>query len=62
MHDILYFFVGILLSILIIKYVIPKQKVIRVLPSPENYNDTTYIDEDGVLYKYDIVEEKPLEK
>jgi hypothetical protein len=62
MHDILYFLIGILLSVLIIKYMIPSQKVIRVLPSPENYKDNTYIDEDGVLYKYDIVEEKQLKK
>jgi hypothetical protein len=56
MHELFYFVLGFLLSILFVKILIPKQKVIRVVPTLDNYKDIVYVDENGVLYQYEAIE------
>ena len=46
--------IGVILSVLLIKIIIPKPKRIRILPTLQNYKKTTFIDEDGKYYHYDL--------
>lgn len=62
MFQLLFFILGIILSIIFVKLIFPKQKTIRVLPSPTNCSDIIYVDEDGVLYQYEITEEHDMTK
>jgi hypothetical protein len=57
MYPIIFFIIGLITSMIIIRILFPKKKQLHVLPSPTNYKDITYLDDDGVLYQYDIVEE-----
>lgn len=56
MRELFYFILGFLLSIIFVKILIPKQKVIRVVPTLDNYKDITYVDENGILYQYEAIE------
>lgn len=56
MHVLFYFVLGIFLSFIFVKIIIPKQKIIRVIPTIDNYKDIVYVDENGVLYQYDMIE------
>lgn len=55
MHDIVYIIIGILLSIIIIKLLIPIPKEILIIPTHNNYDDLKYVDDEGKIYKYDMV-------
>jgi len=56
MREILCLIFGIIISYLFVIFILPKQKLIRVIPDLDNYKDTIYVDENGVLYQYDVIE------
>lgn len=51
----IYFLSGIIISIIIIKILLPKPKEIKMLPTIQNCDDITYVDEEGKYYKYDLM-------
>lgn len=56
MYEIMYFIIGLVISICMIKLVLHKPIKIKVAPNLDNLNDVTYIDEKGTTYKYTLVE------
>lgn len=54
MHQIIYFIIGLLIAIVLIKIIFPTPTVIQVTPTLDNYDDITYIDDEGKLYKYEM--------
>lgn len=54
MKPYIYLVFGMAFIMLIIKIIIPKPIMIKLLPNLSNYNDITYIDEEGKIYKYDL--------
>lgn len=58
MHDAFFLILGIVLSFIFVKYALPSHKIIRVIPNIDNYKDIEYIDENDIVYKYDIEEIK----
>lgn len=55
MSSVICFIIGLIISIIVIKFIFPKPKTIKILPTYDNYNDITYVDESGKLYKYDLI-------
>ena len=48
-----YFLIGIIISIVMIKIFVPKPITVKLHPNLKNYNDVTYIDEEGkLIYPY----------
>ena len=54
MKHYVYFLIGILLAFVIIKIILPNPITFKLNPTLKNYNDVTYIDEEGKLYKYEL--------
>lgn len=55
MDSYIWLILGIITMIIFIKIILPSPKVEKIYPTLENYNNITYIDENGLLYKYDLV-------
>lgn len=55
MEQYIYFLFGFIFMIIMIKIIIPEPFTFRVLPNLKNYDDITYIDEEGKLYKYELL-------
>lgn len=49
-----YFLIGFIMTISLIKLLFPKPLIVRIVPTIENYENVLYIDEDKKIYKYDI--------
>lgn len=54
MYDYICFISGIIISILVIKLLLPTPKQVKLYPNINNYKYITYVDEKGVLYKYEL--------
>lgn len=54
MEQFIYFIIGMIMVILIIKIVVPKPLIMKLNPNLSNYRDITYIDEHGKLYRYEL--------
>lgn len=58
MEQYLYFLVGMICMLFFIKLILPHPKKQYLIPNIKNYNDITYIDEEGKIYKYELIEVK----
>lgn len=56
MMQLLYFLFGMFIIYTLIRYAFPKPLTIKIKPTIDNYNDITYVDETGKIYKYELVE------
>jgi hypothetical protein len=54
MGQYIYFLIGMVIMFIIIKVIFPKPVTIKLHPNLKNYDDITYIDEEGKLYKYEL--------
>lgn len=55
MKHYVYFLIGLILSIIIIKIIIPKPIIVKIFPTLANYDDIEYVDEEGKIYKYELI-------
>jgi hypothetical protein len=55
MHILIYFLIGLVISIVLIKIIFPQPKIVKIHPTFDNYKDIVYVDENGKLYKYDLI-------
>lgn len=54
MINYIYLVSGIIISIILIKLLLPIPKQIKIYPDLDNYKYITYVDEKGTLYKYEL--------
>ncbi len=54
--DVLYIIIGFTLGLLIIYLIIPNPKIIYKIPSINDIRNTTFKNESGQYYKYNIIE------
>jgi hypothetical protein len=45
---------GVIICIIAIKILLPNPKHIKIYPNVNNYKNITYVDENGILYKYEL--------
>lgn len=57
MEQYLYFLLGIIFMMILIKMMLPVPIKKLLLPNLENYKDTVYIDDEGKIYQYELVHE-----
>ena len=53
-----YFFISLCFGFFLVYITTPKPKVIVKYPNLKNYNKLTYVDDNGVCYKYKPIEVK----
>lgn len=55
MEQYIYFLFGFIFMVIMIKIILPEPITFKLLPNLKNYNDITYIDEEGKLYQYELL-------